>query len=499
MINSLSFHHKTASMNRQNILRKGIFACIFTFLIITVIAQNQIKSVQQKIAAWQTTPGLENASICIDVSDNLTNETLIQSEPQLSLVPASIMKVVTTATALEVFGPDFRFTTILSYSGIIRNDTLFGDMQIIGGGDPTLGSNYFPENNHFLEAWIEAIQSKNIRVITGNLILDATIYEPQMIPNTWIWEDIGNYFGAGASGISVYDNLFEIHLSSENEAERPTKVIRIVPEIPNLDLQNEVLSSDLNSDQAYVFGSPQENHRVIRGTIPKNQSDFVIKASVPDPAALVASEFRKKFATSSILISGENRFEKVETSENQSIQISVIQSPVLREIIRVTNHESVNLFAEHLLKHLAFQKTGLGTTKDGCKFVVQFWKEKGLDMTGFFMNDGSGLSRFNAITASQMVDILQYMKNKSAYSADFYQSLATVGNGTLTVFRNENFPNQCLRAKSGSMTRVRCYAGYLTTDNGRQLSYTVMLNNFSCSQNEVIKKIEEVLVELRKL
>jgi D-alanyl-D-alanine carboxypeptidase/D-alanyl-D-alanine-endopeptidase (penicillin-binding protein 4) len=486
-------------MDKQIILRKVIYFGIFILLATIGTAQNQAASVQQKIAGWQTTQGLANASVCISVIDNQTGEMLIKSEPQQSLVPASILKLVTTATALEVFGPDFQFTTTLAYSGIIRNDTLFGDLQIIGGGDPTLGSKYFPENNLFLEEWSKTIRSKNIRVVTGNLLLDATIYESQMIPGTWVWEDIGNYYGAGASGISVYDNLYEIHLASENAPERPTKVIKIIPEIPNLDLKNEVLSSDLNSDQAYVFGSPMDNRRVIRGTIPKNKSDFVIKASVPDPEALLAEEFRKKLAINGILVSGETKFGKAKNDDSSTIVLSVNQSPTLRELIKVTNHESVNLFAEHLLKHLAFRNSGLGTTKDGCKFVLQFWKDKGLDMTGFFMNDGCGLSRFNAITASQMVHILNYMKTKSAWSADFYQSLATVGNGTLTVFRNENFPNQCLRAKSGSMTRVRCYAGYLTTDSGRQLSYSIMLNNFSCSQSEATKKIEELLVEMRKM
>jgi D-alanyl-D-alanine carboxypeptidase/D-alanyl-D-alanine-endopeptidase (penicillin-binding protein 4) len=177
----------------------------------------------------------------------------------------------------------------------------------------------------------------------------------------------------------------------------------------------------------------------------------------------------------------------------------VIQSPPLKEIIRVTNHESVNLFAEHLLKHLAFQKTGLGTTDDGCKFVMQFWKDKGLDMNGFFMNDGSGLSRFNAITASQMVSVLNYMKTKSVNSDVFFESLAEVGNGTLTVFNQDSFPEGCLHAKSGSMTRVRCYAGYLTSNSGREFSFTIMLNNFSYSQKEATLKIEELLVELRKL
>jgi len=486
-------------MNKQHILLKVIFGGIFIFLVALGSAQNQVTSIQQKITGWQTSPGLANASICIAVNDNQTGETLIKSEPQLSLVPASILKLVTTATALEVFGPEYRFQTTLSYSGTIRNDTLFGDLQIVGGGDPTLGSNYFPENNNFQEEWMNAIRSKNFSTVTGHLLLDASIYEQQMIPNTWIWEDIGNYYGAGASGISIYDNLYEIHLSSVNEAGKPTKIERINPEIPCLELQNEVLSSDLNSDQAFVFGSPMENRRVIRGTIPKNKSDFVVKASVPDPAALLASEFRKKLAANGISVSGETKFGKAKSQDSSMVVLSVMQSPVLREIIKVTNHESVNLFAEHLLKQLAFKNSGLGTTKDGCNFVVDYWKAKGLDMTGFFMNDGCGLSRFNAITASQMVNILNYMKTKSAYSTDFYQSLATVGNGTLTVFKNENFPNQCLHAKSGSMTRVRCYAGYLNTISGKELTFTIMLNNFSCSQAEATKKIEELLIELQKL
>ena len=474
-----------------------IYTCILALWATFGTAQSALNSIQQKITAWQTSAGLANASIGITVSDNETKEKLIESKPQLSLVPASILKTITTATALEVFGPDFRFQTTLSHSGMVRNDTLFGDLQIIGGGDPTLGSKYFPDSKPFLEEWVKALQDNHIKAITGNLILDATIYESQMVPNTWIWEDIGNYYGAGASGISIYDNLYEIHLKSESEADQPTQIIRIVPEIPNLELTDEVLSSDLNSDQAYVYGSPEENRRVIRGTIPKNRSDFVVKASVPNPAALLASDFRKKLSRSGISVSGATKYEKVKTEP--SIQLSVIQSPPLRDIIKVTNHESVNLFAEHFLKHLAFQKSGLGTTKDGCKFVMQFWKDKGLDMSGFFMNDGSGLSRFNAITASQIVSVLNYMKTKSAYSEDFYQSLPAAGDGTLSKFSQQEFPNECLRAKSGSMTRVRSYAGYLTTISGRQLSFAIMLNNFSGSQSEAKRKIEEILVDLRRL
>jgi D-alanyl-D-alanine carboxypeptidase/D-alanyl-D-alanine-endopeptidase (penicillin-binding protein 4) len=483
-------------MKKFLILKLFFFFILLNSSLIQLSAQNKYLQLQEKVNQWKNSSALSNAGICLSLSNNQTSEILLQSEPQISLVPASIMKVVTTATTLEMLGPDYRFKTALSYSGNLRNDTLFGDLQIIGGGDPTLGSLYFPETRNFQDEWIKSLQQNNIKVITGKLVVDATIYEPQTIPGSWVWDDLGNYYGAGASGLSVYDNLYEIHLQSPETADQPTRVLKTVPEIPGLELQNEVRSSDINSDQAYIFGNPEDSRRVIRGTIPKGKSDFVVKASMPNPPALLAFEFRNKLSANGILLSGDTSFEKA--GADGSLLYEVL-SPPLREIIKETNYESINLFAEHLLKHIAWQKNGLGTTREGCKQVVQFWKEKGLDTKGFFMNDGSGLSRFNALTARHMVFILNYMKTQSLYSDDFFQSLPAVGSGTLTVFDKDLFPGETVKAKSGSMTRVRCYAGYLKTTSGKDLSFTVMLNNFSCSQTEAIRKIEELLIELRKL
>lgn len=474
---------------------------IFTFLLLNSVqfdlfAQTKIPQLQEKINQWKNSPALSNAGICFSVTDSQSGQTILQTEPQISLVPASIMKVVTTATALEMLGPEYRFKTLLSYSGTIRNDTLFGDLQIIGGGDPTLGSVYFPETRNFQEEWLKVLQQNNIRVITGKLVVDASVYESQMIPGSWVWEDLGNYYGAGASGLTVYDNLYEIHLQSPETADQPTKFLKTVPEIPGLELVNEVRSSNTNSDQAYVFGSPDDSRRAIRGTIPKGKTDFVVKASMPNPPALLASEFSQKIKSSGIQFSGETAFEKA--APNGIVLIETL-SPPLSEIIRETNYESINLFAEHLLKHLAWQKTGLGATREGCKQIVQFWKEKGMDTNGFFMNDGSGLSRFNAFTARHLVFILNYMKNQSPYAADFYQSLPAAGKGTLTAFSTELLPGETVKAKSGSMTRVRCYAGYLKTTSGKEFTFTVMLNNFSCSQSEATRKIQELLVLLRNM
>lgn len=473
-------------------IREKIVLVLVISVQFFVIANGQ--SSKAVLQHWILSPELKNAAQAVSVIDPATGQSLLQTEPMVSLTPASILKVVTTATALEVFGPDYRFKTSLVAHGKVANDTLFGDLAIIGGGDPTLGSAYFPESSNFEAGWITVLKQNHIRVITGRVVAVADIYD-RLIPGTWVWEDLGNYYGAGACGLSVYDNLYEVHLQSPPQANQPTKVISIRPGIQELELKNEVLSSDINSDQAYIFGNPEDAVRVMRGTIPKGRTDFVVKGSMPDPPAFLTHEFEQKLSGAGIQVKNETHSDK---SDQEKKVITETISPALSEIIRLTNHESVNLFAEHLLKHLAWQKNGFGTTKDGTRFVVDFWKEKGIEVAGLFMNDGSGLSRFDAVSAQTMTAILSYMKTRSVYPEVFEQSLPLAGDGTLSVFSSDNFARVGLRVKSGSMTRVRCYAGYLETRSGKTLAFTVMLNNFSCSQSAAIRKIGELLSSLMK-
>ena len=457
---------------------------------------------QFELNQWAAQELLEHASVGIYMQDAKTGEVLALSEPQQSLVPASTLKLLTTGAALEMLGADFRFETKLAYTGEIRNDSLLGDLIVIGGGDPALGSEYFEDHylkKHFLNSWVDSLKQRNIHFIGGNIIVDASVYEQQLIPNTWVWEDIGNYFGAGACGLSVYDNLYEIHLSSLDTAGMQTQIISTTPEVPEIAFDNQVLSSDINRDLAYVFGSPLGNERVLRGTIPKGKSDFVIKASVPNPPKLLGWQLKHKIEEEGIGIEGivDVNFKQGEICQTTLLAKTI--SPALIDIISVTNHESVNLFAEHLLKHMAYLKSGLGSTEVGLKVVSDFWKDKGIETTGLFMADGSGLSRFNAITAKQMVEVLDYMKNKSENGNEFIHSLPTVPNGTLYYFHAEHFPDNSLYAKSGSMTRVRCFAGQLKTKSGCEILFSVFLNNFSCSQSEAIRAIEDLLVNVSAL
>jgi len=474
------------------------FFTIIPFLVVTAQTGNNAEQIAAFFDQWKNDPAFRNASVGISVLDADSGKTIMETVPQVSMTPASIQKIVTSAAALEILGPQYRFETRIEYSGGLDSISgiLNGNLIIKGGGDPALGSVYFKEhylNNHFIDQWVEAIQQKGIKKISGDLVADASVYEEQMIPNTWVWEDLGNYYGAGACGLSIYDNMYEIWLKSGN-AGTPAEIIKTMPEVPGLEIENEVTASSVGGDQTAVFGSPFDSKRIIRGTIPANRDVYKIKASLPDPPLLLACQLKQKLEENNIQLDGtvKTTYKSCETGN----VICKTMSPSLSEIITVMNHESVNLFAEHLCKHLAYIKTGHGSTGTGIEIIRKFWENKGIDTKGMFMTDGSGLSRFNAITPRHITAILNYIDHSSGAEV-FKQSLPTAGGaGTLHVFSEEKFPDGMLRAKSGSMTRVRCYAGFLKTKSEKELIFAIMLNNFSCSQPEAIKKIENFLVEL---
>ena len=469
---------------------------IFTATLMSVLFAEAQQKFDRDFKLLVLQPEYKTAFAGIQVEDVATNEILFSYNGDKLMIPASTLKLVTSAAALEILGSDYRFKTKIGFSGKIFNDKLDGNLIVIGGGDPTLGSEYFQneyDNPHFMDIWAQKIKAVGITEVNGDLIIDCSLYDTEKIPPTWVWEDIGNYYGAGASALTVYDNLFRISFSSPSKAGQPTEIISIYPEIQGIEIANHVLSSDVNSDLAYVFGSPLDSKREITGTIPKNRKSFTIKAAVPNPEELLAKEFLAHLAKVGIFINGEVKFEKANHNRFEAIYIQ--ESPTLAEIVKVMNHKSINLFAEHLVKQIAAEKTGLGSRKKGIEIIKEYWKSKGID-TGFFMEDGSGLSHFNTISPAHLTSLLNYMFNSGNRNV-FYDSLPCAGEGTLSSFNSKNFQQESLRAKSGSMLRVRCLAGYLNADSGKTLSFSIMFNHFDGSHSKLNSAIETLLVDIK--
>lgn len=478
-------------------MKKSLFLLsIVVFLSATGYAQSRVAdSIKSHFMADTS---LRNAAISMSFVETTSSKVIMETTPQLCLTPASIQKLATTAAALDILGKDFCFETKINARGCIKGHCLEGDLVVIGGGDPTLGSKYFASTpKTFLTQWAAKIKGAGIDTIKGSIITDESIFIDNEIPSTWIWEDIGQYYGAAATGISIYDNIFSIFFTTGNIG-TTTKVIRTYPEIPGLTINNEVIASGVQRDNAYVFSCPNDCCNIdIRGSLPHNRKSFSIKSSIPQPATLLVYDFTKAMKDAGITIENNKTFSTNKYSNKDlDSTLFINRSPKLTEIIKVLNYNSVNLFAEALCKQIGLSVKGEGSTQAGVDALKKYWETKGIEANSFFLADGSGLSRFNATTAKAITDVLLEAK-KTDKSGYFEESLPIAGrDGTMLMYFTNSVLKQKAHIKSGSMTRVRSFAGYMTTMHGNNIAFSVIVNNFGCSGSVMASKLEKLLEDV---
>jgi len=442
---------------------------------------------------FTTSPLLQNANISLLVRDLKTGETLYQFRPNSLTAPASTMKLVTTATVLELFGADFRFETKLAIDGSVGTDSILnGNLWVIGGGDPTLGSEKLGEKD-FFPNWIKALKIAGINKINGRVIADESVFESQVINPKWTWEDMGNYYAPGIHGISYLDNTFKMVFRSGNIGTTP-QILRTEPEIPGLGVDNQLRSSKIEYDNAYFYGAPYSNERSIYGEIPSNRTEFVVKGDIPNPALLLAQHFHKRLIDNGFLV---KYFPIVQS--NPAINRKIIYSyfsPTIREIITETNVKSNNHFAEYLFKFISTKEHQTGSTKSSITDIRSYWKSKNLPVNQLVQYDGCGLSPCDVVSANFYVELLSYMRNKSKYSDDFYNSLpVTGGRGTLSTLLVNTPLQGKIHAKSGTIENVKCYAGYMELQN-RTLVFALMVNNPNGTTHAVVSKMEKFLLQI---
>lgn len=436
----------------------------------------------------------QNANISIMVKDLKTNKTIQSYRAANSVIPASTMKLVTTAAALEILGADYQFKTTLEIDGNISKDSVLnGNLYIYGSGDPTLGSSKLG-NSHFLVDWVAAIRKQGIKEIKGNIIADASAYDTEGVNPKWLWEDMGNYYAAGAYGIAYKDNTFEMELKSGAVGTTP-EILRITPNIPELTFKNYLKSTTIQGDSAYFYGAPFENNRSIYGEIPAKRPSFTIKGDIPRPGLVLARDLAWKLKSGGISVNGKAMDE---APEGKRTVIYTHKSPFLSEIIKEINMTSNNFYVEQLFRHLSLQRGKMATTRDAINIIRNFWQSKGLPVNELFQYDGSGLSPVNAVSSNFFVSLLSYM-DKSKNSTIFKASLPVSGkSGTLKNFLKETPLEGKVLAKSGSIHRVKSYAGYVNT-NGKQLAFAIIVNNpNSGTLSATTKKMEELLINVSK-
>ncbi len=446
---------------------------------------------------------MKYASLGVCLVDVATNKVIASHNPDLSVIPASTMKVITTATALSILGPDYQFKTELLYDGAIENGVLKGNLYIKGYGDPTLGSDQLAEMggmDPILEAFANAIKEKGIKQIEGKIVGDGTHFESSVSGESWAWNDIGNYYGAGVSGLNFHENLYHLTFKLGSNLNSPPTIKSVKPTVPNLFFINELTSGEKNSgDNAYIYGAPRTYERFIRGTLPIGK-EYTIKGAIPDPAYFMAHSLhaylREKHRIKTPgLTTTQLEMDRANNSPKGTNKTTIYthQSPKLTKIVDRAVKKSVNLYCESLLKAIGVKQSGKGTSLAGIEAIQTFWEERGVKTDGWFMEDGSGLSPRNSITAKKLATILAKVEKDKIKFANFRSYISTAKQyGTLKGARNpEN-----VWMKSGSMGRVRGYSGYIKTKKGQLLAYALLANNYQGKGSTMSLRLKELLTTI---
>lgn len=440
---------------------------------------------------------LESASVGLMAVDVETGAIILEHNAAKSLVPASVQKLLIAGAMLETFGAAHTFETQLAFTGKVdATGTLRGDIIISGGGDPAFFSPAFDDHyRNVFSDFAQAVKKLNITKVAGNIIGDGSFFGRVPIPGTWIWEDIGNYFGAMPTGLDFAENSYTITFRSGKPGS-PVSIVKTEPELP-VTFDNYVVAADNNRDNAWIYGTYLSERREIRGTIPANRQAFSIRGANPNPALTAANNLEAALEKSGIEVEGTAVANYAPLPEVGSTTIFTFQSPPLSQMVERLNRHSVNLFAESFLLHLAKYYQKSPTISEGSKVLMEFWKERGMDTRGMFLQDGSGLSRANALSAKHLAFLLRYLHDQKQLSAAFKQSLPVAGvSGSLKNFGTDNSLKENFIAKSGYMSRVMSFAGYLNTQNGNQLALVVMVNNYNCSNAEIREQTETLLSEI---
>lgn len=457
-------------------------------------------SQEKSVGKFLSDTSLVHASVSLCIADSETGEILEDYNSGKSLAPASVMKLVTSAVAIELLGPEYTFKTIIGYTGSLnkRSGQLTGNIIIKGFGDPALGSANFSEHyKDFIGKWIDDIKKAGIRTISGRVVTDDSYFDFLPFHAKWLWEDSGVSYGAGIYGLSVFDNTYEIHMESTTDSAR-LNITGVVPAECKYDFSN-LMTATGATDNSRIFAAPYSTKVVIGGTGPANNKDFVLKASITDPPILIAKIVNERLNAEGIKVSKEPTTTRLEPVyfHQDIVPVSETISPTLARIINVLNHESVNLYAEHLTKELGKVYKNNGSTASGIEVIRSFLDNAGINTKGMFIEDGSGLSPQNSINSKELVNLLIYMKKNGRYFSEYYSSLPETGKlGTLkNNFKDPVFDSN-LRAKSGSMTRVRSYAGYFTALSGRKLVFSILVNDYTGPSTNVSFIIKEFLKEM---
>jgi serine-type D-Ala-D-Ala carboxypeptidase/endopeptidase (penicillin-binding protein 4) len=439
------------------------------------------------------------------IADADTGETLYERNSDHYFVPASNAKVFTTALAMATLGPDYRIRTTLESKGVLGSDgRLARDLLLIGRGDPDFSNRKFPYSGRAeregpaeepLAEMADQAVAKGLREVDGDIVGDDSYFPYDPYPAGWTVGDLFFRFGAPVSAIDFNDNTVSVEVQPGPRMGDPATVLT-EPRAAIDTMSYEITTGPAGSESEFaVVRQPRPQFILLRGRIPLNASPTTVDLAMTEPAETSALALKQLLEARGVKITGQARAEHAPPPEstpsgepiipqqnpspgpaNATILVEHVSQP-LSEIVRVTNKESQNLHAELLLRAVAHERTGVGSTAAGLQVERAFLKTAGIADGDVVLTDGSGLSPADLVTPRAMVALLRYVA-RQPWGGDFISSLPVAGvDGTLQYRMNKTGASGRIEAKTGEIAHARALSGYATTKRGEHLIFAIFYNN----------------------
>jgi len=502
----------------------------------------QVRPLADRIAEVLSAPdlargfwGIEVVSLSSDKTPGITTgKTLYSQNADKLFTPASNTKLFTTAAALALIGPDYKFRTTVETTGTLdRYGRLNGDLVLVGHGDPNLSGRELPydlktQRNddpiQALEALADALVQKGVKFIDGDIVADDSYFAFERFGEGWSQDDLVWADGAPVSALTVNDNVVFVNILP---ADRPGEkaFVSVKPFADYYRLDNRIITTPAGTGRKFfVNREPGSTVLTLWGNMPLDDAGANEALAIEDPAEFAAGLFRQLLEKRGIVIYGHQRTRHTELAtlstfgvnavapsrggrvgdkdddgqarplkSDQPITLASYESKPLLQDIRVINKVSQNLHAEILLRLLGRERGNAGTVEGGLEVLRGFLTKAGVSSDEYVFYDGSGLSRQNLVTPHAIVQLLRYCSTQP-WGADYKATFPVAGvDGSL----NERFTSPRLRdrimAKTGSLGGVKALSGYATTDGGQVVAFSILSNNFNLPAKRVTDAIDELV------
>jgi len=485
--------------------RSGRFCVYLCVLILAILSCTQsarsgtdpVQALAGDMESILRDPALACAHLGVVIDSVTTGRRLFELNGSKRFVPASNMKLFTSAAALIALTPEYRYETRLLTGGSLRSGILHGDLIIEGSGDPTI-SGYFNGGDplHVFRQWTTRLKEMGVREIRGDLIIDNSAFTGQPYPTGWEIGDATNCFSAPRDAFTFNNNCIQLDITPG----RGREGIRLVmePVTGYVRLHNRLTQQPGPDVVGFEYTTPRT--LLITGSI-GDQSDTITRyVAVNHPAYFGGFVFKETLAADGITVKGQiacarNCPKTVDIRDVRRKKVfrtaAVYRSPRLSEIIKVVNKLSNNLYAELLLF-----ATGKAAGDESPNAVLTTLGNAGIDTAGVAMADGSGLSRHNLVTPRAIVDLLKAMA-QGPYASCYIESLPVMSvDGTLGNRLTGSVAEGRIRAKTGSMTHVRSLSGFITAKNNEILAFSILSNNYDAAVQAVDTVVDRIILRL---